>query len=142
MGGGPGDDAGKSRGRLQPGDTTEDGWTVLEGGWYGRGPVDGHEQLSPDRGWRVVRPPDHEGDGLASWLVEHWPELTADLLQLYGVDVGDDALMRSRPWSWLDSLIAQTFTVRSRLLWARHTSDEQGKVREMMSAGGTPLPWQ
>lgn len=67
--------------------------------------------------------------------------MTADLLQLYGVDVGDDALMRSRPWSWLDGLIGQTFAVRSRLLWERLSSDEQGKVREMMSHGGTPLPW-
>ena len=38
-----------------------------------------------------------------SWLsiLTHWPAVEADLQEIYGIDVEDDALMRSHSWRWL-----------------------------------------
>ncbi|RSD22257.1 hypothetical protein EIY87_09335 [Amycolatopsis eburnea] len=34
-------------------------------------------------------------------LLTHWALVEADLHELYGVDAGDLALMKARPWRWL-----------------------------------------
>ncbi len=67
--------------------------------------------------------------------------VTADLLQLYGVDVGDDALMRARPWSWLMSLIGGCMTARSRLGWDRMGPDQQQRHADAMGQGAQVTPW-
>lgn len=123
---------GKSEG---PDDLEAQGWTRLEDGWWGRGPIEGG-------GWRIVRPPDGGSDDLASWLAQCWGELTADMLQLYGVDVADRALMRSRPWTWFLALVNGAVQVRSRLLWGRIGEDGRSKVITAMAQGGNVAPWR
>lgn len=67
--------------------------------------------------------------------------MTADLLQLYGVDVGDTELMRSRPWSWLTALIEGCLSVRSRLLWERAGPDLRKRVMDTFGQGADVTPW-
>lgn len=38
-------------------------------------------------------------------MVEHWRLIEADLHEVYGVDVDDDALMSARSWRWLRSRV-------------------------------------
>ena len=67
--------------------------------------------------------------------------MTADLLQLYGVDVGDVALMRSRPWSWFLALVEGCLTARSRLLWERAGAENRRTVIEALGQGADVTPW-
>lgn len=125
---------GKSPGP-EPGGPAGDGWTLLDDGWYGKGPL-------PDGRWRIVRRPEaHEGQRWGQWLVEVWPLLTADALQLYGVDLADGALLRARPWSWLLALIDGLLTARSRVSWEAIGPERQRAVREALAKGADVTPW-
>ena len=126
---------GRRRDPTEPGDEAG-GWTLLDDGWWGRGPIEGG-------GWRQVLPPGERpgGRGLSDWTIEHWRELTADLLQLYGVDVGDQVLLRARPWSWLSALIEGCMTARSRTLWSQVGHEGRERARKALAEGGDVTPW-
>jgi hypothetical protein len=34
-------------------------------------------------------------------VLDHWNLITLDLHDQFGIDCGDRALMRARPWSWM-----------------------------------------
>lgn len=109
------------------------GWTRLPDGWFGKGPL-------PDGGWRLVRPPSY-GESQDEVLIKYWPLLTADLLQLYGVDVADRALMQARPWSWFQALVDGCLTARSRLLWERAGAEGREAVLKALGQGADVTPW-
>jgi len=67
--------------------------------------------------------------------------LTADVLQLYGIDLGDVDLLRARPWSWLLALIDGCMTARSRLHWERLGPQARKHVRDAMAQGAQVAPW-
>ncbi|RBQ05220.1 hypothetical protein DQE82_26750 [Micromonospora sp. LHW51205] len=63
---------------------------------------------------QVVR--ERTGEGL-SWaqILTHWPLIEADLQSEYGIDVEDRALMRARPWRWLEARIVGLLAADTRL---------------------------
>jgi hypothetical protein len=58
------------------------------------------------------------------WLdiLRQWPLVEADLHEVYGLDVGDDALMRARSWRWLRTRILGLLSADTRL--CRHFTPE------------------
>jgi hypothetical protein len=48
-------------------------------------------------------------------IFEHWDLVWADLISEYGVDVGDRAMMRRRPWKSLRRMIAGLVSADTRL---------------------------
>lgn len=77
-----------------------------------------------------------------AWIVDHWGHVTADMLDVYGVDVADRALMAARPWSWLMSLLTGLFTARTRVLWEHIGDDARRTVRDTLAQGGQITPWR
>lgn len=41
-----------------------------------------------------------------AWLLQHWSLIEADLHEVFGIDVADDALLAARTWPWLASRIS------------------------------------
>ena len=39
-------------------------------------------------------------------LIDHWPLIVLDLHDMYGIDVSNHELMRSRTWGWLQDRIS------------------------------------
>ena len=129
--------AGKS---LAPGDVTEDGWTYVEGGYLCFDALPGADATSPF-GWRVVRPPRNAAgtqDGVTwAWLAENWETVSTDLHAVFGVDVADRDIMRSRSWSWLRSRIGALLNRRTVTKWLSYSSEDRQRIvdREMAA------PW-
>lgn len=48
-------------------------------------------------------------------MLSHWDVIQLDLHDRFGIDTGDRALMRSRPWSWLRLRIRGLLETDSRL---------------------------
>ncbi|WP_405663383.1 hypothetical protein [Streptomyces sp. RK9] len=62
-----------------------------------------------------------------SQLFDLWPLIEADLHEVYGVDVGDPHLMRTRTWRWLRVRILGLLSADSRL--ARHLAPPETPAR-------------
>ncbi|MFI0739347.1 hypothetical protein ACH4PU_14845 [Streptomyces sp. NPDC021100] len=48
-------------------------------------------------------------------ILGEWPLVEADLHEHYGIDLGDDRLLRSRSWRWLRLRILGLLSTESRL---------------------------
>lgn len=87
---------------------------ILPDHQYGRGTYDPATGL-----WEWYElPADRQGDGQPiTWaqLLEQWPTIAADLLDVYGVDVWDRRLMRHRPWPWLRGLVRGLLAADTRI---------------------------
>lgn len=113
---------------------SSEGWEVIDEEWEGRVKVE-------NGGYRFVRRRGRVADSMREWLAENWRPLTADLLQLYGVDVGDITLLQARPWSWLYALIEGVMTVRSRVSWEARTPEVKSSISKALANGADVLPW-
>ncbi len=117
--------------RLKPGQVTEDGWTVLEGGWLGAIPSEGATLDSPN-GWRMVRlrtEAEREGGITWGWMAARWDMVSQELHRVYGIDLGDTALTRARTWPWLAGRVVSLLGLQTRLR------------REAAGDDDEPLPW-
>jgi hypothetical protein len=85
----PGRDGGKSAGGQLPSRDPAD---------YGRGEYDEETGL-----WEWYEVPSALLSPSFSWgeVLDHWNLITLDLHDQFGIDCGDRALMRARPWSWM-----------------------------------------
>ncbi|PSJ29916.1 hypothetical protein B7P34_04780 [Streptosporangium nondiastaticum] len=48
-------------------------------------------------------------------ILSEWPLVEADLHEVYGIDLGDERLLRSRSWRWLRLRILALLSAESRL---------------------------
>ena len=90
------------------------------GGAQGYGPV---EEGSGLHRWYDVP---QAGQGGPTWtdLLEVWALIEADLHEVYGLDLGDDDLMRARSWSWLRVRILALLSTHGRVF--RHFAPTEG----------------
>ncbi|TBO59029.1 hypothetical protein EYS09_14270 [Streptomyces kasugaensis] len=52
-----------------------------------------------------------------SWrqILAEWPLVEADLHEIYGIDLGDPAVLRARSWRWLRVRVLGLLSAESRL---------------------------
>lgn len=72
---------------------------------------------------------ERSGESIA-WtdILSRWRLVEADLHSEFGVDVGDQALMRSRSWRWLETRISGLLSADTRLHRALSPEPESGRA--------------
>lgn len=81
--------------------------------------IQGYGDVDPLTGlhdWYEL-PQARQGRGGPTWtqLLEVWALIEADLHEVYGVDVGDEQLLRDRSWAWLRVRILGLLSTQGRL---------------------------
>lgn len=122
----------------EPGDPEALGWVPIGDGWYGHGPL-------PDGRWRRIWHPGETGraDGGLTWrwVADNWGTVSADLHQLYGIDVDSPEVEYGRSWGWLRDRIRGLVSARSRTLWAVTPPGDREKILKAMAHGAEVPPW-